>query len=60
MAARPSEDLKYKFFEKIKVDVRERNAAEEERRRNEYLNSEEHRNMNDPGWRGPRGTWSTD
>jgi hypothetical protein len=60
MVAKPSEDLKYKFFEEIKADVRERRAAEEERRRNEYLNSEEHRNMNDPGWRGPNGTWSTD
>ena len=32
----------------------------EEQRRQDYLNSEEHRHMNDPGWRGPNGTWSND
>ena len=37
----------------------ERRAAEEERRK-AYLASNEYKNSQDPGWRGPRGTWSND
>ena len=60
MVGKPPKDLENQYIEKVKAAIKEQNAAEEERRRNEYLNSEEHRHMQDPGWRGPNGTWSTD
>ena len=39
--------------------IEKRKAAAEEKRQ-AYLASDEHKNMNDPGWRGPNGTWSND
>lgn len=51
---------KWVWIEEIKDEVRKERKAAEEKRRQDYLNSEEHRHMNDPGWRGPRGTWSND
>lgn len=39
--------------------IEQRKAAAEEKRQ-AYLASDEHKNMNDPGWRGPNGTWSND
>lgn len=49
---------KWNWIEEIKAEVRKERNAAEEKRRQDYLNSEEHRNMQDPGWRGPRGTWT--
>lgn len=51
---------KWNWIEEIKAEVRAERKAAEEKRRQDYLNSEEHRHMQDPGWRGPRGTWSND
>ena len=51
---------KWVWIEEIKTQVRNERKAAEEQRRQDYLNSEEHRHMNDPGWRGPNGTWSND
>ena len=51
---------KWVWIEEIKAQVRNERKAAEEQRRQDYLNSEEHRHMNDPGWRGPNGTWSND
>ena len=39
--------------------IEKRKAAAEEKRQ-AYLASDEHKNINDPGWRGPNGTWSND
>ena len=60
LMGRPPVELKDPFIEDVKATLRNRRAAEEEQRRQAYLNSEEHRHMNDPGWRGPHGTWSND
>lgn len=49
---------KWNWIEEIKAEVREERKAAEEKRRQDYLNSEEHKHMQDPGWRGPRGTWT--
>ncbi len=60
MVAKVPNDYKNEFIENVKNKVRKQNADAEEKRRQAYLNSEEHRHMQDPGWRGPRGTWSND
>ena len=51
---------KWVWIEEIKDEVRKERKDAEEKRRQAYLNSEEHRHMQDPGWRGPNGTWSND
>ena len=51
---------KWTWIEEIKDEVRKERKDAEEKRRQAYLNSEEHRHMQDPGWRGPNGTWSND
>ena len=60
MVAKVPNDYKNEFIENVKAVVRKQNADAEEKRRQAYLNSEEHRHMQDPGWRGPNGTWSND
>lgn len=60
MVAKVPNDYKNEFIENVKNKVRKQNADEAEKRRQAYFNSEEHRHMQDPGWRGPRGTWSND
>lgn len=60
MVAKVPNDYKNEFIENVKNKVRKQNADAEEKRRQAYLNSEEHRHMQDPGWRGPNGTWSND
>lgn len=60
MVGKPPKDLENQYIERVKAAVRKQNADAEEKRRQAYLNSEEHRHMQDPGWRGPRGTWSND
>lgn len=51
---------KAEWIEELKKDIIGQRNAAEEKRRQDYLNSEEHKHMQDPGWRGPRGTWSND
>lgn len=58
MLAQP--ETKADWIEKAKFEIKMAAKEAEEKRRQEYLNSEEHKNMNDPGWRGPNGTWSLD
>ena len=60
MVAKVPNEHKNEFIENVKNKVRKQNADDAEKRRQAYLNSEEHRHMQDPGWRGPRGTWSND
>lgn len=60
LVAKVPNDYKNEFIEDVKNKIRKQNADAEEKRRQAYLNSEEHRHMQDPGWRGPRGTWSND
>lgn len=48
------------WIEEIKDEVRKERKDAEEKRRQEYLNSEEHRHMQDPGWRGPNGSLSNE
>ena len=46
------------WVEQIRDEIKaERRAAEEERRQ-AYLNSDEYKRSQDPGWTGPRGTWT--
>lgn len=51
---------KSQWIEEIKAEYKGQRKAAEEKRRQEYLASDEHKHMNDPGWRGPNGTWSND
>ena len=60
MVAKVPNDYKNEFIENVKNKARKQNADEAEKRRQAYLNSEEHRHMQDPGWRGTNGTWSND
>lgn len=47
-------------IEMYRGQVIEQRKADAEAKRQAYLASDEHKNMNDPGWRGPNGTWSND
>jgi len=47
-------------IEDIKAGKRKQAAADAEARRQAYLASDEYKHMQDPGWRGPNGTWSND
>ena len=51
---------KAQWIEDIKAEYREQRKAAEEKRRQEYLASDEYKHSQDPGWRGPNGTWSND
>ena len=47
-------------IEMYRGQVIEQRKADAEAKRQAYLASDEHKNMQDPGWRGPNGTWSND
>lgn len=49
---------KAEWIEELKKDIIENRKAAEEKRRQDYLNSDEYKKSQDPGWRGPRGTWT--
>lgn len=49
---------KAEWIEELKKDIIETRKAAEEKRRQDYLNSDEYRKSQDPGWTGPRGTWT--
>ena len=53
-------DATDKTIEMYRGQVIEQRKADAEAKRQAYLASDEHKNMNDPGWRGPNGTWSND
>lgn len=46
------------WVEQIRDEIKAERRAEEEARRQAYLNSDEYRHSQDPGWTGPRGTWT--
>lgn len=58
MVAKVPNDYKNEFIENVKNKVRKQNADAEEKRRQDYLNSDEYKKSQDPGWTGPRGTWT--
>ena len=58
MHARP--DKTDETIEMFRNKVIEKRKAAAEEKRQAYLASDVHKNMNDPGWRGPNGTWSND
>ncbi len=47
-------------IEQAKNRIKEERRAAEEERRKAYLASDEYKHSQDPGWRGPNGTWSND
>lgn len=47
-------------IEQAKTRIKDERRAAEEERRKAYLASDEYKHMQDPGWRGPNGTWSND
>lgn len=49
---------KAEWIEELKKDIIETRKAAEEKRRQDYLNSDEYKKSQDPGWTGPRGTWT--
>ena len=49
---------KAEWIEEFKKDIIETRKAAEEKRRQDYLNSDEYKKSQDPGWTGPRGTWT--
>ena len=49
---------KWTWIEEIKDEARKERKAAEEKRRQDYLNSDEYKKSQDPGWTGPRGTWT--
>lgn len=49
---------KAEWIEELKKSIIETRKAAEEKRRQDYLNSDEYRKSQDPGWTGPRGTWT--
>lgn len=53
-------DATDKTIEMYRSQVIEQRKADAEAKRQAYLASDEHKHMNDPGWRGPKGTWSND
>lgn len=58
MLAKP--DATDDTIEMYRNKIIEKRKADAEAKRQAYLASDEHKNMNDPGWRGPNGTWSND
>lgn len=53
-------ETKAEWIEKNKQEIKHERAEAEEARRQAYLNSDEYKRSQDPGWRGPNGTWSND
>lgn len=49
---------KAEWVEELKKDIIETRKAADEKRRQDYLNSDEYKKSQDPGWTGPRGTWT--
>lgn len=49
---------KAEWIEELKKDIIETRKSAEEKRRQDYLNSDEYKKSQDPGWTGPRGTWT--
>lgn len=49
---------KAEWIEELKKDIIGTRKAAEEKRRQDYLNSDEYKKSQDPGWTGPRGTWT--
>lgn len=49
---------KAEWIEELKKNIIETRKAAEEKRRQDYLNSDEYKKSQDPGWTGPRGTWT--
>ena len=49
---------KAEWIEELKKSIIETSKAAEEKRRQDYLNSDEYKKSQDPGWTGPRGTWT--
>lgn len=49
---------KAEWIEKNKAEIKAERRAEAEARRQAYLNSDEYRRSQDPGWTGPNGTWT--
>lgn len=47
-------------IEQAKTRIKDERRAAEEERRKAYLASDEYKHSQDPGWRGPNGTWSND
>lgn len=46
------------WVEQIRDEIKAERRAVEEERRQAYLNSDEYKRSQDPGWTGPRGTWT--
>ena len=46
------------WVEQIRDEIKAERRAVEEERRQAYLNSDEYKSSQDPGWTGPRGTWT--
>lgn len=46
------------WVEQIRDEIKAERRAETEARRQAYLNSDEYRRSQDPGWTGPNGTWT--
>ena len=53
-------ETKASWIEEAKQEIRRERQAAEEKRRQDYLASDEYKRSQDPGWRGPNGTWSND
>lgn len=51
-------ETRAEWIEKNKQEIKRERAEEAEARRQAYLNSDEYRRSQDPGWTGPRGTWT--
>lgn len=49
---------KAEWIEMNKAAIKAERRAEAEARRQAYLNSDEYTHSQDPGWTGPRGTWT--
>lgn len=46
------------WVEQIRDEIKAERRAEAEARRQAYLNSDEYRRSQDPGWTGSNGTWT--
>lgn len=51
-------ETKAEWIEKNKQEIKRERAEAEEARRQAYLNSDEYKRSQDPGWTGPNGTWT--
>lgn len=51
-------ETRAEWIDKNKQEIKRERAEEAEARRQAYLNSDEYRRSQDPGWTGPNGTWT--